>query len=88
MGKYLSGELSIQSGLVQHTLLQFIFNFALEYVIRKVQKTGDIEMLTETQQFQVDVDDDSLLGKKINAIKKNVVPLLDTSDDVDLEVNT
>jgi hypothetical protein len=47
-------------------------------------------MLKETQQLQVgddDDDDDNLLNEEINTIKKNTETLLDTGDEVDLEVN-
>jgi hypothetical protein len=36
--RHLSDNLSIHNGLKQDALLPLIFNFALEYVIRKVQK--------------------------------------------------
>jgi hypothetical protein len=47
-----------------------LFNFALEYTIRKAQEIQVGLKLNETHQLLVHTDD-NLLGDYINAIKKN-----------------
>jgi hypothetical protein len=66
-GKHLSGNFSIHNGLKQiEALSPLLFNFALEYAIRKV----GLE-LNGTHQLLVYPDDINLLGDNIDAIKKN-----------------
>jgi hypothetical protein len=38
IGKYLSDRITIQNGLKGDALSPFLFNFAVEYAIRKVQE--------------------------------------------------
>jgi hypothetical protein len=65
-----------------------LFNFALEYAIRKVQENQVGLKLNGTHQLLVYADDDvNLLGDNIDAIKKNI-ETFDTSKEVGLEVNT
>jgi hypothetical protein len=64
-----------------------IFNFALEYAIRKVQGNQGVLNLNGTHQLLVYADDVNLLGDNIDIMKKNTETLIDASKKVSLEVN-
>jgi hypothetical protein len=64
-----------------------LFNFALEYVIRKVKENQEGLKLNETHQILAYADDVNLLGDNIGITEKNTETLIDASKEVVLEIN-
>jgi hypothetical protein len=82
----LSDSFLIQNGLKQgDSLSSQIFNFALEYAIRKVQENQMGLKLNGTHQLLAYADDVNLLGDNIDTINKNIATLILL--EVDLETN-
>jgi hypothetical protein len=89
IGKALSESFSIQNDLKQGgALLPLIFNFALEYAIRKVQESQVALKLNGTHQLLVYADDIILLDDNIDTMKKKTETLFGASKEVGLDVNT
>jgi len=71
-------------------LLPLLFNFALEYAIRRVQENQDDLKLNGTHQLLVYADDVNRLGRSvctICTIEKNTEALVVSSKKIGLEVN-
>jgi hypothetical protein len=88
IGTHLSDNFPIYNGLKQGDALSpLLFNFALEYAIRKVQENQVERKLSGTLQLLVYADDANLLGDNTETIQKNTETLNDISKQVGLEVN-
>jgi hypothetical protein len=78
-----------RSGFKQRSvLLPLLFNFALDYTIRRVQVNPDGLKLNGTHQLLVYADDVNILGRRIHTIKKNKEALVVVSKEIGLEVNS
>jgi hypothetical protein len=64
-----------------------LFNFAVEYVIRRVQVNQDGLKLNGTHQLLVYANDFNLLGGSIHTIKENAEALVVVSKEIGLEMN-
>jgi hypothetical protein len=82
----LSDSFPIQNSLKQiDALSPLLFNFALEYAIRKVQENQVGLRLNGTHQLLAYADDVNLLGHKKYTVKKNTETSIDASKEVGLE---
>jgi hypothetical protein len=71
IGKHFSESFVIQNGLKQGDALSLLlFNFALEYAIRKVQDNQVRLKLNGTHQLLAYADDVNLLGHNTDTIRK------------------
>jgi hypothetical protein len=89
VGKLLSAIFRSQTGLKDGDALSpLLFNFDLEYAIRKIQENKVRLKLNGTHQLLVYADDVNVWGDNINAINKITETLIDASKEVCLEVST
>jgi hypothetical protein len=64
-----------------------LFNFALEYAIRRVQVNQDGLKLKGAHQLLAYADDVNILGESVHSVKKNTEVLVAATKDIGLEVN-
>jgi hypothetical protein len=86
VGQHLSDMFPVKNGLKQDVSL-LLFNFALEYAIRRVQVNQDDLKLNGTHQLLVYTDDVNILGRSIHTINKNTKDVVVASMEIELQVN-
>ena len=88
VGKNLSDMFPIKNGLKQgDDLSPLLFNFALEYAIRRVQVNQDGLKLNGTHQLLASADDVNILGGNAHTVKENAETLVGATKEIGLEVN-
>jgi hypothetical protein len=88
-GTHFSDNFSIRNDLKLRVALSLLlFNFALQYAIRKVQEIQVGLKLNGTHKLFVYAADVNLPGDNIDTIKKNTETSMDSDKEVGLEVNT
>jgi len=68
-------------------LKPLLFNFALEYAIKRIRVNQDGLKLNGKQQLLVYVDDVNILCRSVHTIKKNIKTVLVGSKEIGLKVN-
>jgi hypothetical protein len=78
----------IENGLKQGDyLLPLLFNFALEYTIRRVHVNQDCLKLSGTHQHLFYAFDVNILGGSVHTLKKTMDALVVANKETGLEVN-
>jgi len=88
VGKNLSEMFPVRNGLKQGDALSpLLFNFALEYAIRRVQVNQDGLTLSGMHQLLAYADDVNILGGSVHTVKENAEALVVATKEIGLEVN-
>ena len=88
VGKNVSDGFPIRNGLKQGDALSpVLFNFALEYAIRRVQVNQDGLKLNGTHQLLAYADDVNILGGSIHTLKENAEALVAATREIGLDVS-
>ena len=86
VGKNLSDMFPVRSGLKQVDALSLLlFNFALEYAIRRVQVNQDGLKLNGTHQLLAYADDVNILRGSVHTIKENAEALVVATKEIGLK---
>jgi len=72
---------------VAYVLTPMLFNFTLEYAIRRVQENRDGLKLNGTHQLLAYADDVNILGGSIHTLKENAEVLVAATRQIGLEVS-
>jgi len=64
-----------------------LFNFALEYAIRRVQVNQDGLKLNGTHQLRAYADDVNILGGRVHTLKENAEALVAATKEIGLKVS-
>ena len=82
----MSDMFPVRNGLKQgDDLPPLLFNFSLEYTIRRVQVNQDGLKLTGTHQLLVYADDVNIVGGSIHTVKENTESLIVASKEIGKE---
>ena len=85
VGNNLSDRFPIRNGLkLGDALSPLLFNFALEYAIRRIQINQDGLKLNGTHQLLAYADDVNILGESVHTVKKNAEALVATTKEIGL----
>jgi len=76
VGKHLSDMFPIRNDLKRDSLSPLLFNFALQYTIKRVQVNQDGLKLNNTYQLLVYADYVNILGGSVPIIQKNTETLV------------
>ena len=88
VGKNVSDMFPIRNCLKHgYALSPLLFNFAMEYAIRRVQVNQDGLKLNGTHQLLAYADDVNILGESVHTVKKNAEALVAVTKETGLEVN-
>ena len=88
LGKHLSGTIPIKNDLRQvDASSALLFNFALQYAIRRVRVNQDGLKVGGKFQLMVYADDVSIFGRNVHTIQKNTETLFVARKESGLEVN-
>jgi hypothetical protein len=69
-------------------LSPLLFNFALEYTIKRVPVNQDGLKLNGTHQLLAFADDVNILGGSVHTVKENAEALVVATKEIGLKVNT
>ena len=87
VGKQLSDMFPIRNGLKEDALSPLLFNFALDYAIKRVRVNQEGLKINGTHWFLVYADDVNILEGSVHTIKKNAEALVVSSKEFGLAVN-
>ena len=88
VGKNVSDRFPIRNGLKQGDALSpLLFNFALEYAIRRVQVNQDGLKINGTHQLLAYADDVNILGGSLHTLKENAEALVAATWEIGEEVS-
>jgi len=88
VGKNVPDRFPIRNGLKQEDALSpMLFNFALEYTIRRFKVNQDGLKLNGTHQLLAYANDINILGGSIHTLKENAEALLAATREIGLEVS-